>query len=203
MSTWAILLAAGSGTRFGGRKQDVSLAGKPLWRWSYDVLEASKVDGIVVVGDGIPHSVPGGKRRQDSVAAGLAAVPADAAIILVHDAARPAVSLELVERVLTRCERGDIDGVVPALEVTDTIKVADGEAVVRTLDRENLVTIQTPQAFRASTLRRCHEAVQEDVTDDASMLEMAGYAVVVVAGEPQNLKVTHQSDLQRVKGALR
>lgn len=203
MSTWAILLAAGSGSRFGSRKQDIDLSGKPLWRWSYDALEASPVHGIVVVGEGIPDGVPGGERRQDSVAAGLSVVPTDAEIVLVHDAARPALSVDLVARVLERCEVGDVDGVVPVLPVTDTIKVIDEGIVVRTLDRDRLVTVQTPQAFRASTLRQCHEDVQQDVTDDASMLEMAGYRVAVVAGEPQNLKVTHRTDVVLAEEALR
>lgn len=202
MSVWAILLAAGNGTRFGGRKQDIDLSGKPLWRWSYEALEASRVQGIVIVGEGIPGGVPGGERRQDSVAAGLSRVPIDADIVLVHDAARPLLHADLVNRVLDRCEVGDVDGVVPALSVTDTIKETADDMVIRTLDRDRLVAVQTPQAFRASVLRQCHDGVQTDVTDDASMLELAGYRVAVVAGDPRNLKVTHPADVQRIEEVL-
>lgn len=202
MSTWVILLAAGSGTRFGGRKQDELVGGKPLWQWSYDTLLAARPDGIVIVGDGIDAdvlTVAGGPRRQDSVAAGLAAIPEGCRYVLVHDAARPAVSTKLVESVRERLERGDVDGVVPGVAVTDTIKVLSGETVVATPDRASLVAVQTPQGFTADTLRRCHVDVSDDVTDDASMLEAMGYRVVVVPGETSNKKVTLRSDLAEIE----
>lgn len=201
MSTWVILLAAGSGTRFGGRKQDELVGGKPLWRWSYDALMAAGPEGIVIVGDGLDTDIPtvtGGPRRQDSVAAGLAAIPESCQYVLVHDAARPAVSTELVTSVRERLKLGDVDGVIPALPVTDTIKRLEAGLVVETLDRSSLVTVQTPQAFRADALRQAHAQIREDVTDDASMLEKAGMSVSTVAGDERNLKVTYPNDLDRL-----
>jgi len=204
LSTWAILLAAGSGRRFGGSKQHYELAGKPLWRWSYDMLDAAGLEGIVVVASDIEGAVLGGSRRQDSVAAGLGAVPQSARYILVHDAARPGASADLVHRVLERLQRGDVDGVVPALRVTDTIKQTDGDRIVTTLDRDLLVSVQTPQGFAADALRACH-AVRDDQsidTDDASMLEARGYRVAMVEGEVRNFKVTFPEDLSRMEAAL-
>lgn len=205
MSTWVILLAAGSGTRFGGRKQDELVGKRPLWRWSYDSIVAAEVDGVVVVGDGLDVDTPvvaGGTRRQDSVAAGLAAVPEHCEFVLVHDAARPAVSPALISAVLNRLKQGDVQGVVPALAVTDTIKVVSNELVVSTPDRTSLVAVQTPQGFRTDVLRRCHAETLGDVTDDASMLEAMGYRVAVVPGEAPNMKVTRREDLDEIRRRL-
>ena len=195
MSTWAILLAAGSGTRFGSRKQDFNVDGKPLWRWSYETLFACDFDGVIVVGADLPGAIAGGIRRQDSVAAGLEAIPDDCSLVVVHDAARPMMSRELVARVIDRCRVGDVDGVVPGLPVADTIKVIEGDMVDHTPDRAALVVAQTPQAFRADVLRSAHAEIVEDVTDDASMLELAGFSVAVVSGDERNIKITFPHDL--------
>ena len=194
MKTAAVIVAAGSGTRFGGTKHDVLLDGIELWQRSVDVFDAVGIDEIVVVGD-VPGGIPGGPRRRDSVALGLAALSSDADWVLVHDAARPLVTAELVERVLERCVVGDTDGVIPAIPLVDTVKRVDGESVIATVDRSLLVSVQTPQAFRLSVLRSAHSRDGSDATDDATMVERIGGTVVHVMGEVRNLKITVPEDL--------
>ncbi len=198
---WGILLAAGRGTRFGRRKHDLEFGGLPLWQHSYRAMESAGVDPIVVVGD-LDGAVPGGERRRDSVAAGLAQIPAAAGFVLVHDAARPLVAIDLITRVIDRLGRGDAAGVVPVVPVRDTIKrVVDG-IVVETIDRSSLAAVQTPQGFDLAILRRAHESSDGDATDDASMVEALGEKVAVVDGDVLNLKVTYPADLAVAK-ALR
>ena len=164
---------------------------------------ASSCDGVVVVlppgcaWDGPPVEVaaPGGASRSESVRAGLAAVPATAGIVVVHDAARPLASPALFAAVVAAVRAG-ADGAVPGLPVVDTLKRVDGERVVETVPRQTLVAVQTPQAFRAGALRAAH-AADADATDDAALVEAAGGTVVVVPGEPDNLKVTTPHDLAR------
>ena len=140
------------------------------------------------------RAVAGGATRSDSVRAGLAAVPSAATIVCVHDAARPLATPELFAAVIDAV-RGGADAVVPAVAVTDTIKVVDGDgAVVDTPDRATLVAVQTPQAFRADALRRAH-AGGGDGTDDAALVERLGGRVVTVPGEPWNRKITDPDDL--------
>jgi len=199
--TWAVVVAAGSGSRFGGPKHALLLGGVPLWSIARDRLLAGGVDGVVVVGD-VEGGVPGGRRRQDSVSNGLAAVPGCAQWILVHDAARPVASADLVGRVISRLQEGDMDGVVPAVPTRDTMKQVDGDLVIATVDRAALVAVQTPQGFGAAALRRAHKLVGVDVTDDSQMIELSGGAVVIIPGEPENVKVTFPGDLARITGAL-
>ena len=194
MTIWGIVVAAGSGTRFGGPKYDVLLAGRPLWAWAREALTSGGAGDVVIVGD-VPHGVGGGLRRRDSVAAGLAHVPDDCTYTLVHDAARPLASPDLVGRVIARLDRGDVDGVVPAIPVRDTIKRVDNEKVVATVDRHVLAAVQTPQGFRTEVLRAAHQASDADATDDAAMVERIGGTVVTVAGDPRNVKVTYPDDL--------
>lgn len=198
MNIWAILVAAGSGSRFGAPKHAVPLAGVELWQRGRDALMAGGVDAVVVVGD-VPGGVPGGARRRDSVAAGLRLVPAEVEIVLVHDAARPLASPELVRRVIDRLLESDADAVVPAVPVRDTVKLTLGDQVVRTVDRSHLVVVQTPQGFRTDVLRRAHEIEDGDATDDASMVEELGAGVVTVPGDTRNLKVTFPEDLELLK----
>jgi 2-C-methyl-D-erythritol 4-phosphate cytidylyltransferase len=138
-------------------------------------------------------SVAGGATRAASVRAGLSCVPEDCAFVLVHDAARPLASPELVAGVLAALASG-AKAVVPGLPVTDTVKRVEGETVVATLDRSSLVSVQTPQGFSAEVLRRAHEKAPE-ATDDAGLVEALGEPVVVVPGEVTNLKVTSPADL--------
>lgn len=142
-------------------------------------------------------AVTGGDQRADSVRAGLAVVDADAAVIVVHDVARPLASAELHRAVVEAVRRG-ADAVIPGVPVTDTIKRVHhderGRTVVDTPDRSSLIAVQTPQAFRAAMLRAAH-ASGADATDDAALVEAVGGTVVVVDGERTNLKITSPDDL--------
>jgi 2-C-methyl-D-erythritol 4-phosphate cytidylyltransferase len=201
MKVWGIVVAAGSGERFGGGKHNAEIAGKPLWQHARDVLVAGGCQGVVVVGD-VPGGVAGGRRRQDSVANGLAQVPADVEVVLVHDAARPAATSGLVAAVIDRLRDPAVDGVVPALSVTDTIKTHDAGVVTATPPRAQLVAAQTPQGFRADVLRSAHRQ-PGDATDDAELVERAGGRVVIVDGETTNFKLTYREDIERMRRAWR
>jgi 2-C-methyl-D-erythritol 4-phosphate cytidylyltransferase len=208
MTVVGIVPAGGSGERLGADrpKAFVVCAGRPLIEWSLDVLGAV-CDRVVVAappGHELPDSVPGGESRSASVRNALDAAP-EATIAVVHDAARPLVTRELVERCLAALEPG-VDGAIAAAPMTDTVKEAaqDGR-VVRTLDRSTLWAIQTPQVFPADVLRR---ALQRDAaalaaaTDDAALVEEAGGVVRVVESFPENIKVTRESDLRIAEALL-
>ena len=201
---WTIVVAGGSGERFGAAKQFVELAGRSVLTRAVDAARPSSTGIIVVVpaatvaevnaasGVGVVV-VPGGATRAASVRAGLAAVPADAGIVVVHDAARPLASPSLFRAVIEAVARG-ADGAIPGVAVADTIKRVEGTQVVATLDRSELVAVQTPQAFRADVLRRAH-AGEPEATDDAGLLERIGFVVAVVPGESRNIKLTSVGDL--------
>ncbi|HEX2048102.1 MAG TPA: 2-C-methyl-D-erythritol 4-phosphate cytidylyltransferase [Acidimicrobiales bacterium] len=201
MSIWAIVVAAGRGSRFGAQKQFEELEGRRVVDWAL-VASRSVADGVVLVvpadhvEDGAPGAdavVVGGATRSASVRAGLAAVPEDADVVVVHDAARPFAAPALFEAVVAAVRAG-ADGAVPGVAVADTVKrVVDG-SVVATLDREELVAVQTPQAFTADALRRAH-ADGAEATDDAALVEASDGRVVVVPGDPANRKITLRSDL--------
>ncbi len=205
-SVWTVIVAAGSGTRFGGAKQYLELAGSRVVDRSVTVA-AQVSDGVVVV---VPASdldaeldrlkadsvVAGGPSRAASVRNGLAAVPHDAGIICVHDAARPLASPDVYERVINEVRSGAA-GAVPVVPVTDTIRRVDGGVV----DRSRLQAVQTPQAFRAELLRAAH-ANAGDATDDAGLVEAAGYSVVAVEGHSRNIKITRADDLAAAEAWL-
>jgi 2-C-methyl-D-erythritol 4-phosphate cytidylyltransferase len=201
VTVFGIVLAAGSGERFGRPKAEVELAGRPLWKWAYEALEAGGCDAVVVVGD-VPQGIAGGARRRDSVAAGLARIPKDVTHVVVHDAARPLASAELVRRVIDRLAVGDVEAVVPGIVVTDTVKRVEGEAVIATVDRVGLVAVQTPQGFTLAALRKGHAFDDDEATDDAELVERSGGSVVVVAGDEANLKVTYPGDLTIAAGLV-
>lgn len=197
-NVWTIVVAAGNGARFGGQKQFMVLGDRRVIDWSRDTAH-SVSDGVVLVVPAesaeVEGGVAGGATRSESVRRGLAAVPSDATIICVHDAARPFASEHLYKEVITAVVSG-ADGAVPGLRVTDTIKKVNAEGIVLdTPDRESLMAIQTPQAFRAAVLRNAHEAGNEG-TDDASLVERVGGKVVVVNGEAINKKLTTPEDLE-------
>jgi 2-C-methyl-D-erythritol 4-phosphate cytidylyltransferase len=220
MSTWAILAAAGSGERLGADrpKAFVALGELPLLATPLERLDESQwIDAIVVaappgweepsillaeeIGAGkVSAVVTGGATRAESVRLALDEVPADAVAVLVHDAARPLVTDELVGRVLAPLGEG-WDGVVPALPVADTVKRVDGDRVLETLHRDDLVAVQTPQAFLADTLRRA-VAGGDDATDCAGLVEAAGGRVRWVDGDPKLLKVTTTADLEQAAAWL-
>ncbi|MDK1018513.1 MAG: IspD/TarI family cytidylyltransferase [Actinomycetota bacterium] len=201
MKVWAVVVAGGSGVRFGGPKHACTLGGVELWRRCVDVFHSAGVQGVVVVGD-VPGGVPAGERRRDSVARGLQEIPDDADWVLIHDAARPLVTPELINRVLERASNGDVDGVVPALSVTDTLKQVDGDRIVATVDRANLVAVQTPQAFRVAVLKAAHLIDSDDATDDAALVERTGGVLAHVLGEPSNVKITFGEDLSVARAYL-
>ena len=192
---WAIVVAAGGGSRFGGAKHDHELDGRPLWQWGRDALLEGGAASVVVVGP-VEGGVPGGRRRQDSVANGLAVVPTEVEYVAIHDAARPLASALLVEDMHRLLIASDMDGVVPVVPLQDTVKeVAESRVVRRTLDRTQLVAVQTPQMFRADVLRAAHGAYVGDATDDAAMVEAMGGSVMTMAGERTALKITYPEDM--------
>lgn len=199
MTVWAVVVAAGRGERFGGPKHVASIGGRRVLDWSLDAARGA-CDGVVLV-VGVDHDTPeeadvvvtGGETRSESVRNGLAAVPEDATVIVVHDAARPAAPPALFTAVIDAVRAGAA-GAVPAVPVTDTIKRVVGTTVVETPARSTLVAVQTPQAFDAAMLRRAH-AAGGDATDDAALVEAAGGRVVVVPGAASNRKVTDPADL--------
>ncbi|MFM8236150.1 MAG: 2-C-methyl-D-erythritol 4-phosphate cytidylyltransferase [Actinomycetota bacterium] len=200
MDAWAVIVAAGGGTRFGGAKQFAMLAGTSVLDRSV-ATAVGACAGVVVVlphdGDWTPPAgvvtVVGGATRSESVRAGLAAVPAAVEIVAVHDAARPLASPGLWAAVITAVRSG-ADAAVPGLAVADTVKRVRAGSIVETVRRDDLVLVQTPQAFRANVLRDAH-ATGGIGTDDAALVEAAGGTVVVVAGEVANRKITEPDDL--------
>ena len=221
MSVWAVLAAAGRGERLGSDrpKAFARLGDRPLLAESLERLEGSEWINFVVIaappeweepaillaeelGAGkVSSVVTGGASRSESVREALAEVADDAAVVLVHDAARPLLPDDVIERVLAPLSEG-WDGVVPGLPLSDTVKRVEGDRVVETLPRGELVSVQTPQAFIASVLR---EAVARDVSgasDCASLVEARGGRVKVVEGDRRLLKVTSQEDLDTVEAWL-
>jgi 2-C-methyl-D-erythritol 4-phosphate cytidylyltransferase len=207
---WAIVVAGGSGRRFGQLKQFALLEGRPVLAWTVEACRPF-VAGVVLVvpastGPGEAYGadtvVEGGATRSDSVRHGLAAVPDSAEVIVVHDAARPLAPSGLFRAVIDAVTQGDADGAVPGVAVSDTIKAVDaGGTVTATLDRSTLVAVQTPQAFRAGVLRRAH-AGAAGATDDAALVEALGATVRVVPGHARNLKITTADDLRTAEHLL-
>lgn len=196
-AVWAVVVAAGSGTRFGGEKQYAPLAGRRVIDWSIDAAR-SVADGIVLVvpaervGDDEPAVdavVAGGATRSASVRAGLDEIPEVAKVVVVHDGARPLAEHGLFRAVVDAVIAG-AEAVVPVIDVVDTVCDRHGA----TVDRADLRVVQTPQAFAAQTLRTVH-AARPEATDDASLVVAAGGRLRQVAGERWNLKLTEADDL--------
>ena len=204
----------------GRPKQFIGLLGRPALYYTLRAFEnAPSIDRIYAVGDrarieelveeaGIGKyagCAEPGETRSLSTRSGLRLCEEEKeTVVLIHDGSRCLVTPELVERV-AREARGDVDGVVPALPVSDTIKVAEDGAVSRTLDRTKLYAVQTPQAFRLGLLRRIYGAPEEQLraaTDDASLVERDGGRVAIVAGEKTNVKLTSPEDLVLAEAIL-
>jgi len=215
MTTAAIVAAAGSGERLGAGvpKALVRLGDQTLLQLSVAALRDAGIDVIIVTAPAqsvaefallVPSAqvVAGGQMRQDSVRAGLLALPADVDVVLVHDAARALVPVDVVQRVLAAIHDG-ADAVIPVVPLADTVKEVDGEgAVVRTVDRASMRAVQTPQGFRRSVLERAHAAGMTAATDDAALVEALGVTVRTVDGSPEALKVTTPTDLAVAEGIL-
>jgi 2-C-methyl-D-erythritol 4-phosphate cytidylyltransferase len=209
MTVVGIVPAGGSGERLGADrpKAFVVCAGRPLIEWSLEVLGSVCDRVIVAAPDGYdegPDRVRGGESRSASVRNAVGAVE-QADLFVVHDAARPLVTRDLVERCIGAIEPG-IDGAIAAIPMTDTVKeVATDGRVLRTLDRSTLWAVQTPQVFRADILRRALErdaAALAAATDDAWLVDDAGGVITVVESYPENLKVTRESDLRIAEALL-
>jgi len=207
MQTWAIVVAGGGGTRFGGAKQFAPLGATTVVDHSVVTARAA-CDGVVVVvpaqsewapPDGV-RTTPGGATRSASVRAGLSCVPDDVDVVVVHDAARPLASVAVYARVIAAVRDG-ADAAVPARPVPDTVKRVRDGVVVETVARIDLVAVQTPQAFRRDVLVRAHVGSGDD-TDDAALVEAGGGKVVVVEGDARNFKVTVPADLEMARALL-
>ncbi|MBI4728294.1 MAG: 2-C-methyl-D-erythritol 4-phosphate cytidylyltransferase [Acidobacteria bacterium] len=217
---WAIVAAAGSGERLGCREPKAfhPVAGVPMLERVLDVVSRVALDGIVVV---VPAGweesarasvgrrfaravvVAGGASRRESVRLGLGAVAEDAEAVVVHDASRPLVSPDLIERALAAL--AGASGAVCAVPVVDTLKRVEGDRIAGTVPREWLWRAQTPQAFRAAALREAHaRAAAEGIeaTDDSALVERCGEPVVVVQGEERNMKITTAADLALAEALL-
>jgi 2-C-methyl-D-erythritol 4-phosphate cytidylyltransferase len=218
VSVWAVLAAAGRGERLGddrpkafARLGNLPLVAEPLRRLD----DSDWIDGIIVAAPPgweepvivlaeelaagkVRSVVTGGDTRAGSVRAALAEIPDDAAVIVVHDAARPLVTDDVLGRVIAPLSEG-YAGAVPVLPVADTVKRVEQDVVVETLDRNGLVVSQTPQAFLADALRR---AAAGEGTDCASLVEAQGGRIKAVAGDPRLVKVTSAADLELVASWL-
>ncbi|TLM75311.1 MAG: 2-C-methyl-D-erythritol 4-phosphate cytidylyltransferase [Actinobacteria bacterium] len=228
MNAVAIIVSGGAASRFGreGGKQTALLAGRPVMSYAVAAMAACpEVTSLVVVchpdrveeyaaavadvaaSAGKPLAVvAGGETRRLSVAAGLAAVRADAEAVVVHDGARPLATSDLASRTLAAlAAEPACDGAVIAHPSSDTVKVVADGVVLETPDRSRLWAVQTPQAFRAPALREAHAAAARDGfegTDDASLLERIGRVVRVVEGPRDNVKVTTAEDIAVVEAVL-
>ncbi len=207
---WTILVAAGAGSRFGAPKQFLDLAGVRVIDRSVATAARHSAGLVVVMPDepvagtdpveappGVEvRSVTGAGSRAGSVRAGLAAVPDEAAVVLVHDAARPLATDELYERVIAAVRAG-ADAATPAVPIADTLRRRGGGVV----DRDDVVAVQTPQGFRAEALRRAHR-FGGDATDDVTVVENDGGTVVIVDGDRRNLKLTTPIDMDVARAFL-
>jgi 2-C-methyl-D-erythritol 4-phosphate cytidylyltransferase len=218
----AILLGGGRGERLSGPdpKAFASLDGRTLLERAVTAAESARgVEGFVVVAppgwegrartvigprSGLVDVVAGGATRQESVRRGLDALPEAFDVVICHDVARPVASPALFEAVLDGL--AGVDGVVPSVPLVDTVKRVDDGVVAETVHRDGLVVVQTPQAFRRAALVEAHRAAEADGfagTDDAALLERAGFRVAVVPGDPANIKITGPEDLPLASALLR
>lgn len=226
----AIVLAAGGGRRLGTDepKAFVSIGGRPLVALSAAAAVASPAIGSLVAavpqgledrarellaGIDLPVTVvAGGESRQASVALALRAVSDDVQVVLCHDAARPFAPPDLFTAVVDAIDQhvegaidGHVDGAIPVVPIADTVKRVAAGLIVGTESREGLALAQTPQAFRLEALREAHRRAQEAsvfFTDDAGVVEWAGYRVAAVQGDPRNFKVTTLADLARARARV-
>ena len=215
----AIVTAAGQGTRFGAKKAIQLLKGRPLLAWAVSNFEKIETFGEIIVtippddaedfyADLISSEnfqkvrfVKGGETRYESVRKGFFTVRNEDGIVLIHDAARPLVSRELIEKVLDGAEQ--YGAAIPVVPVNETVKEAKDGKVVRTIPRESLFLAQTPQGFRFNVLREAYSKIKDViVTDEAMLVELAGHGVYIVEGDPRNIKITNRFDLLQAESSL-
>ncbi len=214
----AIVVAAGSGKRFGEKKQFASLKGQPVLEWALRAFEThEEINSIILVlpeeveesyylerHEKISGVVRGGEKRQDSVWEGFKALDAEAAeMVLIHDGARPLVSRNLISRVIEGTRTGS--AAVPILPFNDTIKeIADG-GVIRTVDRSRFFRVQTPQGFLVPVLKEALATAYRDQfygTDEAMLVERVGVRVATVEGDSRNIKITTPIDIRLAEAMI-
>ena len=203
---WAIVLAAGSGARFGQRKQFVTAAGRRLVDLAVE-RAAEACDRVVLVlprgerwsGPAVNHVAEGGADRGASVRAGLATIPDERGTVVVHQAANPLARPETFQALITAIARG-APAAFPGLRPADIVRVAEGDMAGEVLGRDDLVLVQTPAAFRLEVLRAAH-ATGGPALEDTALVSAAGFDVWIVPGDPRNVHVATPEDLELV-GAL-
>lgn len=201
------MLAAGSGTRFGGRKQFTAVNGRRLVDRAVETA-SSICESVVVVlppdvtwdGPPVTASTVGGATRSDSVRSGLAAIPWSTEIVVIHDPAHPLATRRLMEDVIEAVRAG-ADAALPVISLVDPLKQVQGGRVIRTVPRDEIVMAQSPQAFRADALRAAHER-EPDAIEDTMLIEAMGGTIVTVPGDPWNLHVVTPHDLVRAARLL-
>ncbi len=203
-----LLVAAGFGRRFGAPKLGTELMGKTILQRSAEAFRDFPQRVVILRKDeGAQTDLPGwtvtagGATRRASVERGMAALDETAQIVLVHDAARPLVSREVIDRVVETARRHGT--AVPTVPLSDTVKRVEGDRVVEHLDRDSLAAVQTPQGFSRQLLADALAASPADATDDSSLVEAVGKAVTLVPGDPKNLKITRREDLAVAEAYLR
>ncbi len=210
MNLWAIILAGGRGTRFGEKKQFLNLFGKPLYRYSLEIL-SEFVQGAILV---VPREdverlrreednalvVEGGKERYESSKKGLESLPDGVTHVLIHDASRPFITRNLVKNIIRYLE--EFNAVIPAVPVHDALKLCRDGFVVRTLEREHVFRAQTPQGFKVETLREGFKRLEGKVYDDSQLVE--GFEKVkIIPGDERNIKITTKEDLTLAASILK
>ena len=218
MKTTAVIVAAGSGSRFNSEtpKQFLEIMGKPIIAHVIERFEAApSVDEIVLVlsadrinevmavrTDKVKTITSGGDSRASSVLNGLNAVSDETSVVAVHDGARPLVTVDEIERTIEKAKQTGAACLVAP--VTDTIKSIRGDEIAATLDRNRLRRALTPQVFRIDVLKKAFEGVEPDdtVTDECYLVEKLGHPIAIVEGSPRNIKVTHKEDLAFVEAVL-
>ncbi|NPA51567.1 MAG: 2-C-methyl-D-erythritol 4-phosphate cytidylyltransferase [Aquificae bacterium] len=210
MKVKVILLAAGYGKRFGEKKQFLKLKGEPLFQYSlntinkidivqetYLVLPQEDLERIKIFSFKPVIKIAGGVQRQDSVYNALAHIK-ECDIVIIHDSARPFATEEMFLEAIENVKKG-FDGSITAIKTTDTIKKYKGDLIRETLNRDELLQAQTPQAFSFEKIKSAHEkAKKENITgtDDAYLMERAGYRITYNQGSHLNIKITTKEDLK-------
>lgn len=208
----AIVVAAGEGQRFGAPKQFAPLRNKPVLEWCLGCFDShvQVTEIILVLASDIEKEeyirrfpkiaavVTGGKHRQDSVMAGFNQIdPAKTEVVLIHDGVRPLVDHALLSRVIAATK--EEGAAVPVIAIQDTVKAVDGDKVLRTVDREQLRSVQTPQGFSYPILKAALIQARKDnilSTDEAALVERMGHEIVCVEGDPRNIKITTPDDIR-------
>lgn len=208
IAAWGIVLAAGRGERFGGRKQFLTAAGHRLVDLAVTTLAETCRNTVLVLppdtawdGPAVDQVVPGGPDRPSSVQAALAAIDDHSGIVVVHQAANPLASAATVRRLIEAVEQG-ADAACPGLRPSDVVRATRGELVGDVVGRDDLILVQTPTAFRLEVLRAAHGAGLRAL-EDTALVTTLGYEVTIVPGDPQNIHVTTDAELQMVDALLR